>query len=281
MKEIPREICRDVNQALAHEWLVGNGDASYAAGTIAGALTRREQGLLVARVARGARHVLLAKVDEEIEVEGQLYKLGTNVYQNNVISPDGFLHLSRVTFAGPVPTFWYEAGRFQVSKTIWMAEGTATTFVRYALSEHSAPVRLTLLPLCDYRPADQLTAGNLDWHFPVQKVTGGFRITAREGNATYQVLTRPEGSFTPLDLWYWRFQLRADGDALTDLYVPGLMRCELAPGEQLTLIATAEESAPTNAGSEQALAHAQVREPALTLPPLDQFTSLVYQAPRF
>src|SRR5436309_2082521 len=118
MNVIPREICRNMDQALAHEWLVGNGNGSYAAGTIAGALTRRAHGLLVAPLTLPERMIMLAKVDEEVEVEGQVYKLGANIYLNNVVNPDGFLYLQQVTFEHNLPTFWFEAGRFQLTKTI-------------------------------------------------------------------------------------------------------------------------------------------------------------------
>ncbi len=43
-----RSICRDLNETISREWLVTNGLGGYAAGTIAGVLTRMEQGLLVA-----------------------------------------------------------------------------------------------------------------------------------------------------------------------------------------------------------------------------------------
>ncbi|WP_410968880.1 glycogen debranching enzyme N-terminal domain-containing protein, partial [Salmonella sp. SAL4444] len=45
---IPREICRDAQQAVNHEWFESNGRGSYASASITGALTRRHHGLLVA-----------------------------------------------------------------------------------------------------------------------------------------------------------------------------------------------------------------------------------------
>ncbi|MEO8164981.1 MAG: glycogen debranching enzyme N-terminal domain-containing protein, partial [Betaproteobacteria bacterium] len=45
-----REICGDLAQAERREWWLANGRGAYAAGTIAGAITRRYHGLLVAPV---------------------------------------------------------------------------------------------------------------------------------------------------------------------------------------------------------------------------------------
>lgn len=48
MSEFGREICGDRNLAQSREWLVTNGIGGYASGTVAGMLTRRYHGLLVA-----------------------------------------------------------------------------------------------------------------------------------------------------------------------------------------------------------------------------------------
>src|ERR671935_126578 len=45
-----RAICGDLGQAERREWWIANGLGGYAAGTIAGSLTRRYHGLLVAPV---------------------------------------------------------------------------------------------------------------------------------------------------------------------------------------------------------------------------------------
>jgi predicted glycogen debranching enzyme len=241
---IPRHVCREISNAFALEWMVRNGRGGYAAGSIGGALTRRQHGLLVTPPKPSeAMHVLLAKVDEEVEVEGHVYKLGTNEFQNNVLNPDGFLFLQQVTLEGALACFEYEVGRFQMTRSVWMEPGRATTFIHYLLAEQSVPVQFTLLPLCDYRATNALTTGREDWHFQVTPVPNGLRVTAYEGAMPYRILTSVPMTFTPLDLWYWHFQLRQDASASTDLYVPGLLRMTLEPGASLTLVATSEADA--------------------------------------
>src|SRR6516165_3521689 len=59
-----RAICGDLGQAERREWWIANGRAGYAAGTIAGSLTRRYHGLLIAPIASPlGRRLLLAKAD--------------------------------------------------------------------------------------------------------------------------------------------------------------------------------------------------------------------------
>ena len=45
-----REICGDLASAERREWWLANGRGAYAAGTVAGTLTRRYHGLLIAPV---------------------------------------------------------------------------------------------------------------------------------------------------------------------------------------------------------------------------------------
>jgi 4-alpha-glucanotransferase len=59
-----REICGDLQQAERREWWLANGHGSHAAGTVAGSLTRRYHGLLVAPVDTPlGRMFVLAKAD--------------------------------------------------------------------------------------------------------------------------------------------------------------------------------------------------------------------------
>jgi predicted glycogen debranching enzyme len=274
---ISREICREEKKAFAHEWLVSNGRRSYASTSIAGALTRRQHGLLVVSSDDSSkRTVTLAKVDEEVEVNGQVYKLGTNEYLGNVINPDGFLYLQQVTFDGTIANFLYEAGRFQLTKTIWMEYERNTTYIRYALAEHSAPVGITLLPLCDFRATTNLTQGSEQWRFQIQTVERGIQIIAHPSAAPYRILVEPAATFTPLDLWYWRFQFRRDNNVQTDLFVPGLFRANLEPGTAVTLIATCENDDAMDFDTWRALERARSRTSALSFPPSDQFTSDVF-----
>ena len=59
-----REVCGDLVQAERREWWLANGLGAYAAGTVAGTLTRRYHGLLIAPVNPPlGRHLVFAKAD--------------------------------------------------------------------------------------------------------------------------------------------------------------------------------------------------------------------------
>ncbi len=60
--EFGREICGNLDIAESREWLVTNGIGGYASGTVAGLLTRRYHGLLVAALKPPlGRTLMLAK----------------------------------------------------------------------------------------------------------------------------------------------------------------------------------------------------------------------------
>jgi predicted glycogen debranching enzyme len=279
MLVIPREICRETKYALAFEWCVRNEGGAYAAASIGGALTRRQHGLLVAPLPNAETpHVLLAKLDEEVEVEGHLYKLGTNEYQTDVLNPDGFLYLQQVRTEGAFTRFEYEAGRFQLTKSVWMSPQRATTFIHYRLENCSAPAQLTLVPLCDYRAVNAVTAGAESWHFQIHMLENGWSVTAHAGATPYKLLTAPRATFTPLDLWYWRFQLRADANAATDLYVPGLVRIVLDPGATFLVVASTDAEATPEIDVQTAMREARARDVPVDGPALP-FVPALYSAP--
>src|SRR5260370_1340086 len=89
-----RSVCCDLNETISREWLITNGRGGYAAGTVAGVLTRMQHGLLVASLQDiAAPQLLLAKIDEEIVFDQRTYFLGTNEYRDGMLYPSGFVHL--------------------------------------------------------------------------------------------------------------------------------------------------------------------------------------------
>lgn len=273
---IPREICRTFEEAATREWLVTNGLGGYASSSITGANTRRYHGLLVAaRKPPAARTVMLAKIDEEIEAGGSTYRLGTNEYESGTIYPDGYLFLERVELDGMIPTFFYRAATFSLSKTIWMEYGQNTTYIRYTLGAASLPVQLTLLPLCTYRDFHAEARGSLDWHFALEPREGGLAITAFPGATPYHLLTFPAAQFVPLDLWYWRFRHRVEQerglDSVEDLYLPGSLRARVQPGQSLALIATTESPERVDRDVAAAFQRAHARQNLLAQNGRDDF----------
>src|SRR5690348_7500297 len=104
--EFGREICGNLDTAESREWLVTNGIGGYASGTVAGLLTRRYHGLLVAALQPPlGRTLLLAKLDETVLYDTRSYSLNTNRWADGIISPQGYRYIERFSLEGTIPVW--------------------------------------------------------------------------------------------------------------------------------------------------------------------------------
>ncbi len=104
-----RETCTDFDRSSALEWLEANGLGGWASSTVSGAHTRRYHGLLVAATEPPVgRKVLLSRLDETIEANGETFDLGANRFPG-AIHPRGFEHIARFR-QELFPTWEYEVG---------------------------------------------------------------------------------------------------------------------------------------------------------------------------
>ncbi|GAC1567552.1 MAG: amylo-alpha-1,6-glucosidase [Ktedonobacteraceae bacterium] len=285
-----RSICCELNETISREWLVTNGLGGYAAGTVAGTLTRLEQGLLVASTPEGTTpQLLVAKMDEEIVFDQRTYYLGTNEYKDDTLNPAGFVHLETFRLEEGFPVFTYHLGGIDgimLEKRIWMPQGLNTTYVQYRLLRTSThqditpwndralrpastrfhdtrdagrALTMTLLPFVAYRASNEAQHGKLDWQFQVEmqhvgqdnESIAGCTIRAWDGARPYHIFAaghaNSESAFLPTGVWYWNLMHReeqaAGRTANDDLYLPGVFRTKLWPGEDVsfTIIITAED----------------------------------------
>jgi glycogen debranching enzyme-like protein len=99
-----RAICGDLIQAERREWWLGNGRGAYAAGTIAGTLTRRYHGLLIAPLVPPlGRFLVFAKADATLRDGERAWPLFSNRWANGVIDPQGHVHIESFRLEGRMP----------------------------------------------------------------------------------------------------------------------------------------------------------------------------------
>src|SRR5205809_5878114 len=101
-----REVAGDLDLAGRREWLCTNGIGGFASGTIAGNLTRRYHGLLVAALQPPVgRMQLVASVDEIVRYAGIDYSLATHQWMSGAIDPKGFLNIEGFRLEGMMPVW--------------------------------------------------------------------------------------------------------------------------------------------------------------------------------
>jgi predicted glycogen debranching enzyme len=256
-----QNICGDVQAALNREWFATNGLGGYAGSSIAGATTRSYHGLLVASLRPPVeRTVLVTKIDEEVALpNGHVLKLGVNEYQDGTIDPQGCTHFERFALEGDIACFTYALeNNLRLEKRIWMEYGQNTTYVQYLvhdLSENElndATLTLSLLPFCLYRDHHSTTQGSSDWHFQVEDKGNSCRIRAYDGAQAYWLIAGRSAKYTPTGYWYWHVLHRRDRERglpdVEDVYQPGIFRMQIAPGERVTLVLSAESIIPAEFG---------------------------------
>jgi predicted glycogen debranching enzyme len=234
-----REICGDLDLAAGREWLVTNGIGGYASGTVAGLLTRRYHGLLVAALAPPlGRTLLLAKLDETAEYDCQAYPLSTNRWADGTVSPDGYRYIEHFGLNGTIPTWRFAIADARLEKRVWMQQGANTTYVQYTLIRATQPLSLTLKALVNYRDYHGITIGN-DWQMAIALIEQGICVTAYPGAAPFYLLT-DRGSLVPAHDWYKGFDLAVEryrglSDREDHLHAATCV-ATLSPGEVLTVV---------------------------------------------
>jgi predicted glycogen debranching enzyme len=197
---LPPRICARLPAALEREWLVTNGLGGFAAGTVAGALTRRYHGLLTATLQPPVgRRLLVVKLDETARAQGNDYALYTNIWQSGVEQPAGCRFLRRFDLEDGVPTWTFELGTARLVKQIWMEPGHNITFVRYELARAAPPLTLSCRLLVNDRYYHYLT-GHGEREFHAEIAGPGLRITPPECGVPIQA--RCAGGAGVESQWY-------------------------------------------------------------------------------
>jgi predicted glycogen debranching enzyme len=247
------EVCCSLEVASEREWLVTNGLGGYASGTVAGAVTRRYHGLLVAALRPPAgRTLLVSKFDEIFRYDGRDYALGANRWADGSVSPEGFRLIERFHLAGTTPVWTFACADALVEKRVWMQEGANTTFVRYDLVRSSAgAAELEVKALVNYRDFHGITSAG-DWRMDVVPVQKGLGVLARPDATEFYLLSNSADA-EPRQEWYRNFDLAAErcrglGDR-EDHFLAGVFRAKLAPGKPVTFVLSTDAGAPLDGGA--------------------------------
>ncbi len=252
-----REICGQLSLAESREWLVTNGIGGYAAGTIAGLLTRCYHGLLVAALDPPlGRTLLLTKLDETVlyggggsaQNEPQHYPLHTNRWSDGSVGPHGYLQIERFMLDGTIPIWRYACADALIEKRIWMQPGANTTYIFYHLLRATKPLSLNLKALVNYRDYHSRTQAH-DWQMTAKLVDRGLSISAFP-TAKPIFLLSDRADFIPTHQWYYGFDLAAErerglGDRDDNLHIATL-QASLEVGETLTIVASTEPKPALN-----------------------------------
>jgi predicted glycogen debranching enzyme len=241
-----REICGDLDAAESREWLVTNGIGGYASGTIAGSLTRRYHGLLVAALQPPVgRTQLVSTIDEIVHYAGADFSLATHRWASGAVEPQGFLLLEDFHLEGTTPVWTYALADAFLEKRIWMHQGENTTFIQYSLVRGDNAIEMELKALVNYRDFHSLTHGG-DWKMNISAVEQGVKVIPFDG-ATPFYLKSPRATCEPRHEWYlgcyFAEETRRGLSDREDRLFAALFHAKLEPGSSVTLVVSTESAA--------------------------------------
>jgi 4-alpha-glucanotransferase len=259
-----REVCNDLARAERREWWLANGRGAYAAGTIAGTLTRRYHGLLVAPVHPPlGRHLLLAKADATLVHAGERSPLFANRWAGGVIHPEGHANIESFALEGRMPVWRFRAGEVALEQRIWMEYGAHTSYVAFRLlpgAPRHCALQLTLLV-----NARDHHAATRPWEFDPEIEAAGSALRIRHGGGFDLDLATPGGTVEPRHDWYENFELAVEqerGLPERDHHLcAGVASFELREGEWVGLVASLDPAPDTDL--ERSMRRALGRDAAL------------------
>lgn len=148
----------NLENGLDKEWIITNGIGGYSSSTIIGANTRKYHGLLVAPLTPPARRFLvLSKLDESIEVEGENYPLYTNVCKEFISRGYEYQQEFEKEY---VPVFKYKVKDIEITKIICMEYGRNTVGVYYKIRNGKSNAKLTIAPIINFRDFHTVSANH-------------------------------------------------------------------------------------------------------------------------
>ncbi len=239
--EFGRTTCGDLAGAERREWLVTNGLGGFACGTIAGILTRRYHGLLLAALKPPVGRVLMVAAFEEVAgYLGAAYELAANRWRDGTIAPRGYAYVERFMLDGSVPVWEYALSDALLEKRVWMEHGSNATFVRYTQLRGQGGIELRVRALANYRDFHATTRAD-DWRMDVSPEDRGVRVEAFAGAHPFYIAA-DRAVCTPLHDWYRDFRLareteRGLGD-LDDHLCVAEFGVTLSAGEAVTFVAS-------------------------------------------
>jgi predicted glycogen debranching enzyme len=243
--EHPRDVPGPAGRRR-REWLVTNGLGGFASGTVAGVVTRRYHGLLVAALPVPlGRTIMLNHLLERVRLPGgDVRWLGDEDEVAGPNATDRTEHLIAFHLERGLPVWTYRVGACAIEKRVVMPYGQNTVHVSYRLLDGTEPVRLTLRPSVHFR----------SYEAPVDAAPpSGYRVSA--AGSRYEVagdrlpplrlavhgckaglmLEERGASNVPYEIEQSRGY-----ESVGALWSPGYFRADLAPGEPVTLVASTE-----------------------------------------
>jgi predicted glycogen debranching enzyme len=245
----PRDLAAGagIESVPRREWLVTNGLGGFAAGTVAGVVTRRYHGLLIASLpAPLGRMVMLNHLLERVRLpDRRVLWLGD---EDEVAGPnavDRTEHLIQFRLELGLPVWHYKVGGVHIEKRILMPHGQNTVHVTYRMLDGDGAVRLTLRPSVHFRSYETPVNASADQHYALAAVDNRYELSAGEELPVLRLMMHGSGAALTLDAIGapevpYQMEANRGYESVGPLWSPGYFRADLRADVPVTLVASTE-----------------------------------------
>jgi predicted glycogen debranching enzyme len=237
----------DLNLLLSREWLVTNGLGGYASGTLLGVPTRRYHGPFIPNLpAPIGRIVMIPRLDDEIQFDDRMVRLGGAEFRNGKIEGEGHLFLREFRREWQTPIWVFEIAGHTLEKRVIMPHDQNTTYVDYRLLK-GGPIRLNLRPYVSFRGHDEPLPleDPSEWPFTITIIEDRYEVHPSKGGATLKLCMRPyHGVFVAerkvsKNVLY-RVEQERGYEHVDNLFSPGYFTVEITHEKSVALVGSTE-----------------------------------------
>jgi predicted glycogen debranching enzyme len=230
------------------EWLVSNGLGGYASGTVAGVITRRYHGLLIAALpAPLGRIVMLSHVAEQIRwPDGRRAEIGGRERPGPNPDARGTGYLTEFRVESGLPVWRYDVNGIVLEKRLFVTHMQNTVHVMYEVLEGADQVELAVRPSVHFRAQEAPVSQPLGWPYEFRAIVDRCEIVWKDSAMPplRMVLQAAGATFTlkgkRIENVLYPVEESRGYQSRGDLWSPGYYRFIARKGQVTALVASTE-----------------------------------------
>jgi len=235
-------------QILDREWIVTNGLGGYAAGTVAGVITRRFHGVLISALPNPyGRRMMLNDVSEQLRFgDGRVIQLGGEHTAHTAVRVHGAGYLSEFHLEWGLPIWIYEVGDIKLEKRLVMPHRQNTVHLSYRVICGDCDARLELRPAFHFRAHEGTLGTLLDEPYMLKVIGDWYEFASSDPDlpSLRVLLSGAAQAFTfdrkyVEELVYHTEEIRGY-ESRGGMWSPGYFHVRLTPASPAALIASTE-----------------------------------------
>ena len=234
----------NLENGLNKEWVITNGIGGYASSTIIGANTRRYHGLLMAPIIPPAKRTLiLSKIDESIEIDGQKHDLFTNIGKSFI--KHGYEY--QVSFVKEfMPVYTYQVGDIEIKKVVCMQYQKNTVAIYYKIKNGNHNTKIILTPIMNYRDSHGMNKDHI-YNLKEKYNRGKLEVSIDNGKPIYMQVSESEYIEHHNDTFFNMFYIEEEKrgfEAEENHVIPGRFEVNIEKNEEkvVSVICSLEEN---------------------------------------